>query len=161
MSLLSKLTLHEQITYRPPTDEMITQLEIETVNKLHFKRAEQRAEKEAVDTRFDLEVERILDLNATGSFWSMMQAADIHGELWHYLKMMNTAYSLIKLKKLWRTKLGFPRNFWENRDDQLTWYMEDEDYLSFFPEEDEDYLYFFPEEESDLEVIAEELCWLC
>lgn len=150
MPLLSELTLHQQITYHPPTNDMVTKLEIETVNKLHFKRSEKRAEKEAVDIRFDLEVERILDLNATGSFWSMMQAADIYQELEYYLEMLNTACSLIKLKKLWRTELGFPRKFWESREEQLTWYIEDEDYISFFPEED-----------SDLEVIAEKFCWLC
>lgn len=123
MTLLSNLPLHQQITYRPPTDFEVTQLEMETVNRLHFQQAEKQAEVDALNLRFELEVARIRDLNGTGCFWSMMQAADIYEELKHCLETLNTTQSLqmyVVLCRMWR-ELGFTYWFSEQRINEWTW----------------------------------------
>lgn len=138
MILLSKLPLHQQITYRPPTDFEVSQLEMETVNRLLFEQAEKQAAVDALNLRFELEVARIRDLNRTGSFWSMVQAADIYEGLAHCLEMLNTTQSRRMLEDLWAPELGFPNWFWQELDIQLTWgsyWTDDEDIFSF-PEEE-------------------------
>lgn len=138
MTLLSNLPLHQQITYRPPSDFEVTQLEVEAVNRLHFQQVEKQAEVDALNLRFELEVARILDLNGTGSFWSKMQAADIYEELRCYLQGLNTPQSRRMLEDLWSPELGFPNWFWQELGDQLTWgdrWNDDEDHFSFSEEE--------------------------
>ncbi len=146
MTLLSKPSLHQQITYRPPSDFQVTQLEIEAINRLEF----QQAEMDTINLRFELEVARIRDLTKTGCFWSMMQACDIYDELKHYLQGLNTPQSQRLFEDLWPHELGFPDWFWQELMYRQTWgnqWTEDEDF-------------FFFKEEDDSEINGEELDFL-
>jgi hypothetical protein len=123
MTLLCNLPLHQQVTYRPPTDEEVTRHEIETVNRLHFQQAEKQAEVDALNLRFEVEVARIRDLKETDCFWSMMQGADIYEGLSLYLQALNTPQSRRMFEDLcqMRLELGFTYWFSEQRIDHRRW----------------------------------------
>lgn len=122
MTLLSTLSLHAQITYRPPTNAEIDKMEIEASEELRLQAMRSADEADELEIRFEFEVGRIKDLIATGSFWSMMQAADIYVELWGYLEGVDTPPARARLQELSSGKLGFPCMFWQAREDHFSWY---------------------------------------